>query len=545
MVKKFIISFNSWYDKKRDVSFCKGMSLLNNTTAYINGNIITMADPKDTKQAIIIHGDTIRSVGSNEEILKYESNDIHIIDLKGKTIIPGFYDSHMHLMSTLFSLSAIDLTQVTCVADLLDLLLDHKKKHPHNQLFYGTGLSSFSLREKRFPTRKELDQVCPNHMVILSSIEFHTVIINSFAMHRLNIPFTTHSFEKDSQGVFTGKLTNIGSHMARKKMFAMIPEENYTDNMDWLMKKMIDKGVTTAVTMEGGALFHEKHVSILMEKQKNAPIDIEIFYSTTDISRAIEYNLPRIGGDIFLDGSFRSHNAALYESYEDCNSKGYLFFSKEELYEFISKAHLLSLQTAVHAVGPRAIDFLLDVYEEVLEKYPRKDHRHRIEHFELPTADQIERVKQLGLVLAMHPTYEYFFRGKGDMYEIRLGQSRSSKTNPFRSIVDAGIVVCGCSDSDVMPVDPLLGIHSAVNHPNKASRLTPYEALAMYTCNGAYAVFQDHIKGKILPGKKADFVITKENILHISPEKIKDVEILATVKSGKVLMNKLLGEPLC
>ena len=301
-------------------------------------------------------------------------------------------------------------------------------------------------------------------------------------------------------------------------------------------QKAVSRGLTTLVAIEGGPLFHTKHPDIILENKNSFPIDVELFYSTTDLKKIAARELPRAGGDLFLDGSFRSQNAALYEPYKDePDSLGNLFYTEEELTEFIKQAHNMDLQVAVHAVGPRAIDLLLDSYEKVLQEKPKADHRHRIEHFELPIPSQISRAKSLGLVLAMHPAYEYFFREEDNMYDTRLGQKRALLTNPFRSILDEDIVIAGCSDSDVLPLDPLLGVHAAVNHPNPRSRVSPYEALEMFTKNGAFGIFQEKEKGSLKPGKKADFIVLDKNPLTIDPRAIKDINVLQTYKNGKLI----------
>jgi predicted amidohydrolase YtcJ len=361
-------------------------------------------------------------------------------------------------------------------------------------------------------------------------------------MHIFNIPFTTNSFEKDDKNLFTGRIRNRGSFVARRKMFDMISEESHLEGLEKTMEEFISNGITTAVTVEGGALFHDKHVEILLKNKNKFPIDIELFYSTTDVKRVSELSLPRIGGDIFLDGSFRSQNAALYEPYLDSeNSLGCLFFSDDELFEFILQSENLGLQVAVHAVGPRAIDTLLNAYEKVLKISGNRNHRHRIEHFELPTNRQIERAKELGLVLAMHPIYEIYFREMGDMYDTRIGFERALCTNPLKRIIDSNVIIAGCSDSDVLPAKPILGIYAAVNHPNEESRVSVFEALKMYTVNGAYGIFQENLKGTLSVGKKADIIVLSDDPMSIKKEDLKKIKVLFTMKSGKILYNTLEG----
>jgi predicted amidohydrolase YtcJ len=503
-------------------------------SVLFNGNIIKMTKEKDYCSALIIEDEKIVDLGSDEEILNKAWDEDRIIDLNKKTILPGFIDSHLHLMSTIINEISLNFERATCIEEVLQMISDKAKGLSKGSLLYGNRLSEFTLKERSLPTRQDIDKVAADVAVIISSIEFHTVVLNSYAMHLFNIPFTSNSFEKDICNNFTGKIRNRGSFIARRKMFAMMSDEDHLRGIDSAVQKIISKGVTTTVTMESGSLFHEKHIRLIKDNLRRFPFDVEIFYSTTDIKRAIQYDLTRIGGDIFLDGSFRSQNAAIYQPYsDDLNNYGHLFFTQEELKEFMGQAHSLGLQISVHAVGERAIDMLLDCYEQILRDSNVFDYRHRIEHFELPTTNQIKRVRELGLILAMHPTYEYFFRGKGDMYDTRLGMERSLKTNPFKEILDNDIVVIGCSDSDVMPVDPLLGVHSAVNHPNIYSRVSVFDALKMYTKNGAYSLFDENTKGTIGKGKLADLIILDKDPLKTDKDKIKYINILNTIKGGK------------
>lgn len=505
-----------------------------------NGHILSMAENQDNAEIVVLNRGSIEAIGGQELLDKYEGK---IIDLNGKTVLPGFYDSHMHLVSTFLSEVAISFENASCIQDILDMISEYRRTFPDRKIIYGRRLSEFQLKERRMPTKQELDKVAANVPVIISSIEFHTVVLNSYALHIFGIPFTIPYFEKDADNRFTGRIRNRGSFIARRKMFELLSDEMHIAGRDQVVKRLLKKGVTTVTAVEGGSLFHEKHVPLLMDQMKQIPIDVNLFYSTVETNQVMQYKLPRIGGDIFLDGSFRSHNAAVFESYEDLKGhKGTLFFNHSELKEFIQYAHELGLQIGVHAVGGRGIELLLDVYEAVLKERPKEDHRHRIEHFELPNDNQIKRAADLGLVLAMHPTYELFFRGDGDMYDTRLGKQRSLRTNPFRKIMDSGIVVAGSSDSDIMPSDPILGVHAAVNHPNKASQITVYEALKMYTVNGAYASFEEKEKGTLERGKKADLIVLNQDIMTVLPEKIREVEVAMTFKNGQLLYTRVKGD---
>ncbi|KUO74221.1 MAG: hypothetical protein APF77_08655 [Clostridia bacterium BRH_c25] len=501
-----------------------------------NGVIVKMDENKSVQEAVAVRAGKILAVCSNQDIKEYISDNTEIIDLDGKTVVPGFIDSHVHLMPTCINELAINFEEARSVDDILDLIKERRDKSLPQEVIPGIRLDEFQLDNRILPTKNDIDKVAPNQPVFISSIEFHTVTVNSYALHKINLPFTVNSIEKDSKGFSTGRIYHHASTIARKKMYEMISDETQSQGLQITMKKVIRKGVTSLVAMEGGTLFHDRHAEFLLGEKSKLPIDIIVFYQTTDINKVLAYNLPRFGGDIFLDGSFRSRNAALYEPYSDSpGNTGTMYFTQEEIEAFVLEAHERDLQIAIHAVGGRAINRLLDAYENALIKNPRNDHRHRIEHFELPTASQIERAKRLGIVLSMQPTYEYFFREPEGMYEVRLGKERALQTNPFRKILDSGIVVAGGSDSDVMPIDPILGIHAAVNHPNAASRATPFEALKMYTVNAAIGVFEENSKGTIEKNKLADMVVLDNNPLQVRTDSIKDIKVVYTIKNGRIL----------
>ena len=507
-----------------------------------NGVIVQMDATSSIQEAVAIKNGKVLAVCCNQEIKKYISINTRVIDLHGKTVVPGFIDSHVHLMPTCINELAINFEEARSVRDILDLIKERREQSLPQEVIWGIRLDEFKLDKRILPTKNDIDKVAPNQPVFISSIEYHTVTVNSYTLNNINLPFTVKGNEKDSNGFFTGRLHHHASNLARKKMYEMISDEAQSQGLQITINKVIQKGVTSLVSMEGGSLFHDRHAEFLLEEKSKLPINIIVFYQTTDINKVLAYNLPRFGGDIFLDGSFRSSNAALYEPYSDDDGNiGTMYFTQEEIDALILEAHERDLQIAIHAVGGRAINRLLDAYEKALIKSPKKDHRHRIEHFELPTMDQIKRAKRLGIILSMQPTYEYFFREANGMYEVRLGKERALKTNPFRKIFDEGIVIAGGSDSDVMPIDPLLGIHAAVNHHNEASRITPYEALKMYTVNAAIGVFEDNIKGTIEENKLADLVILDNNPLQVKTDSIKDIKVVCTIKNGQILYDANLG----
>jgi predicted amidohydrolase YtcJ len=204
----------------------------------------------------------------------------------------------------------------------------------------------------------------------------------------------------------------------------------------------------------------------------------------------------------------------------------------EELTEKVKKIHNKGIQVAVHAIGDYAIDLVINSIEEAIRNSPRKDHRHRIEHCELLSSTQIERIQRLGIIASMQPNFVGEWSGRDGLYETRLGKKRLRQNNPYRFLLDEDVVISFGSDG--MPFHPLYGIWSAVNHPVKNSRITLEEAVRSYSLDAAYASFEEDIKGSIEPGKLADITILDKDLTEIPSEEIKDVQAQMTIIGGEI-----------
>jgi predicted amidohydrolase YtcJ len=259
--------------------------------------------------------------------------------------------------------------------------------------------------------------------------------------------------------------------------------------------------------------------------------------ASTDIPFVMDFGLPRIGGDLSLDGSIGARTALLSEPYVDSPESGAQFVPEDELVEFFHNAHLAGLQVAVHAIGDGAIEEALRAWERVygaLDSRGRRHfraRRHRVEHFEMPTQGQVERAAMLGLAISVQPAFDAEWGHTGAMYERRLGEERARAMNPFRTLMARGMAVGAGSDSPVTPLDPMAGIGSLERHHHPAERLSRDEAVRLFTFGSALVANLEEKKGRLEPGMQADFAAYEDDPLDA--DDVEGLRPVLTVSLGR------------
>ena len=501
-----------------------------------NGFVVTMDPVLKEATAVAIDGDTIVSVGDDNDILQLAGTDTKTVDLHGLTVLPGFIDTHVHFVATGMRLHhMMDLTGLRSVTKLLEMIRDEAKEKEPGAWILGWGFDHYALEEKRYPTIEELDQVAPNNPVFLRRRDGHSSIFNSVGVESLGLPHDVPGFNVDAEGRPTGVMQARANSAANSKIQDILKApEMGADACRAAAQEAVSVGITTLHALTGGEPEGVEGQAMAMVENE-LPVRLVKYFQTTNVESVLEAGLPRIGGCILIDGSVGSQTAALMEPYSDSpETSGVLYFEQSEINEFVAKAHAAGLQIALHAIGDRAIEQALCAFEAAVDcsSVESPDHRHRIEHYLIPTPDQMQRALDLGITPAMQPAFEHFWGGLEGLYASRLGD-RIARTNPLRTLTDMGLIVGGGSDSLVTPMNPLLGIHSAVNHPNPDHRLSATEAVGLFTVNGAYQAFEEGEKGSITPGKLADLVLLSANPTAVPAEEISGIDVVATITGGK------------
>lgn len=508
----------------------------NKNLLLYNGKFITLDDKEMFIDWIYIKDGYIEELGIGEGYKKYKTQ-VTSLDLKGNCVIPGFIDSHVHLVQTGLNMLGNDASKCRAIKDLLEIIKNAKvEESDFGPVIRCVRFEEIKFKEGRMPTRWELDSVQSEKIVWVSSVEYQITIVNTHTYKFLELPFNIGGIQRDDRGIPTGILTGRANFIARRKLLSIINDKTRAKGVKVALDNAIKQGVTTINAMEGGFLFHEKDAFYVYNNLKDFPIDVELFFQTTDISKIEAMGLKRIGGSILLDGSFQARNAALEYHYEDMeDTNGELYFTDEELEKFIFEGFKKEMDMTVHAVGSRAIGQILNVYDKANKKFPFSKSMMRIEYFEIPSQSQIKLAAELGVILSMKPAIEYFWGDEGRTYERRLGKMRKKRTNPHATLIANGCIIAGGSESDLTPINPLLGMHAAVNHPNIDERVSPLEALKMFTINGAIAIGQENIKGKLGLNYMGDLCILDKNPLECDAKKIKDIVVLGMIKSGEIM----------
>jgi len=510
----------------------------------VNGNVITMNSKQPKARAAAIKDGRFVAVGINRQILRYVGRGTRKINLKGKTVIPGFIDSHVHGASFGQSLSRINLREVKSIKEMRQKVKQWAKRMPWGNWIIGRGWDQDKLAEHRYPTCFDLDQAASDHPVLLFRVCGHMGIVNSKAMRLAGI---TKKSESPKGGCIdidpdTGQPNGILRENALDLVSCILPKPSEETLMDACLlacKRMVEDGITTAHWIIGSAseidVFQRLNESNMLPLRIYALIPVEYLDHLTELSLLTGFGNEwvRIGGvKILADGSLGARTAALKQPYSDApNAVGMLLYSQRRLERLVEKAHEAGLQLAIHAIGDRTIELVLKTLKKVLQKVPRKNHRHRLEHASVLNPRLIRKMKETGVIASVQPHFIVSDFWIAD----RLGKARARWAYPLKSLLEVGVMTMAGSDAPIEPVSPILGIHAAATRETfPEERLTFDEALRLYTVNAAYGSFEEELKGSIEKGKLADLVVLSQDPHMTEPQKIKEIRVEMTIVGGNI-----------
>jgi len=518
--------------------------MLEPTLAILNANIFTLNPKQPKAQALAIYEGKIVAVGSNQEIHMHIGKNTKITDAKNKTIVPGFVDCHVHMTGFGHSPQSLELRDVKSIREMQQKLREHARKNPEKSWIIGGRWDQEKFIEKRYPTRWDLDKAVSDKPVLLQRVCGHLAVVNSKALALAGITKNTLvEGGKVDLDETTGELNGILRENAVDLIWNVIPKPSIKELEDACLlacRKAAEAGLTGVHWILGSP----DEVSILqkLNSEGKLPIRVYLGISVDYLDELIALGIiSGFGNDmlkigfvkILADGSLGARTAALKEPYSDKpETSGMMLYTQKTLNRLIQKAHNAGLQLAVHAIGDKAVETVLDAFEKAQKRFPRKNCRHRIEHCSVLSQKLIKRMKRLAIIASVQPHFVV-----SDFWvQERVGRARARWVYPFKALMREGLVVASGSDCPVEPINPILGIWAAVVKANfREENLTVEEALKTYTVNAAYASFEENKKGTIEKGKYADLTVLSANPFSTNPDKIKDIVIEMTIVNGKIV----------
>ncbi len=512
--------------------------------AIYNANVYTMNPRCPWAQAVGINGDRVAIVGDTASIKRACSSSTDEIDANEQVMLPGFIDAHTHFRSMGVSLgNYLDLRSATSKQDLLQRLkLFVRNKEPTGWVIgAGWDESKWSSGDCTFMTAEEIDVVVSELPVALERIDGHLYCVNGQALDMLNLDESVRGLEIE-EGKPTGRLFEDATAHVRK---AIRPDQEQSITA---IKRATRHAYQHGVTSIHQMVVEEEEFRDDLKSYQNLWSDNQLgirarLYFTPNVldeliaiglSSGFGDNKLRVGGlKLFADGSIGAKTAWVTEGYRDNpENKGMALWDREELETLMTKSHNNGIQLAIHAIGTQALEQVITCLEAVLPEAGETCLRHRIEHDEMLTRDQIRRISKLEVIASMQPNFTGKWGLPGEMYEQRFGSKRIETINPLRWIADSGITLA--FGSDCMPFGPLYGVHWAVNAPFESQRLSVAEALRAYTVGGAFAGNAEQEVGSIEHGKLADLILLDENPF-LEPASIKDMKVQLTIFNGQVV----------
>ena len=533
----------------------------------VNGTVLT-ADGSDSEaEAVAVMNGRIGAVGSTSDINALRDGATKVVDLKGRTVLPGLTDPHVHFAdggaSMMNRLDCRDFySNVRAIPQILEIIRTQAERQPAGSwiVAHGSPMQNFRMPEKRFPNRQDLDEAAPDHPV---SINFgaHITIANSKALELAGVNSASvapagGSIEFDDNGEPTGKLVERAQYVVRD----VVPKYSYDQMKEGILfaaERCLSRGLTNIHDI----VTHDRAIRAYQELVQEGKLPIRVSLLIRIIEASIQkqslLNLGirtgfgndwlRIGGvKMSIDGGITGHVAKFSEPYVDdpCH-EGLIRIEQDELDETVSAYHQAGHRVCIHAIGDVAMDMALEALQKTIQADPRADHRHRIEHMGnwMVNEERLDIMKTNGILPVPNiPFMHYIWESLLDC----IGEDRLNQSFNVRTMLDAGLQLTSGSDGPAYwPLDSLRDLGTCVSRQTWTGKtvgadqaISVREAIRMFTINAAYNAFEEKIKGSIEPGKLADFAVLAENPYEVAPEAIKDIPVDMTIVDGQVAFRR-------
>jgi predicted amidohydrolase YtcJ len=528
---------------------------------FKNGIVHTVNERQPRAEAIAIKGNKIIFVGSNRAAKAYEGNATRVIDLQGKTVVPGLTDAHYHLAGVGAREMNLNLEGTTSKEDFLAKVKARVNRAKPGEWVTGRGWIETFWKPPTFPTRWDLDKIAPENPLFLTRADGHAAVVNSAALKVAGVTKETPDPQggeimKDKQ---TGEPSGMLVDRAQNLVGRHVPPATEADMEEALIlgvRRSIELGWTQI--QNAGATFSE--VERLKKLYADGKIKLRIYEAirgpSPDASRLLRAGAETNLYDnrftvrtikVSIDGALGSKGAALLEPYADHDTTGLLMYKEEDLMPMFTEALRNGIQVETHAIGDRANRVILDLYEKAFKAVPpaarkQRDPRWRIEHAQIMHPSDIPRFARLGVIPSMQPSHAI-----GDLHfaPSRVGIKRLEGAYAWQTFIKSGSIIAGGSDAPVERGEPMIEFYAAVArrdqkgftgegwHPEQ--KVTREQALKMFTIWAAYAAFEEGMRGSIEIGKLADLTILSADIMNIAEPEILKTRCVMTVIGGELV----------
>ncbi|UZD14926.1 amidohydrolase [Virgibacillus natechei] len=524
---------------------------------WFGGQIYTLETNGSAVEAVFTEGDTIKAVGTYEFLYHACYKQIEKeINLKGKTILPGFIDSHMHIIGHGEKLLRLDLSQMKSAAQVKEALQNRMSNLSEGEWLIGEGWNENQWDDPTIIHKDELDEISTDNPVVLTRVCRHAIIVNSKAMKMANISNQSPDPQggiivRDEKGDLSGYLLDTAQELVKQAMPSV--SQNYLEQVikiavDDLLSKGLVGGHSEDLNYYGG--FHKTFHAFTNSIHDKRKFKAHLLVHHEVMGDMVGDNLGYLDGTayvelgavkIFADGALGGRTAWLRDDYaDDAGNKGVAIHDTEKLEAIVQEARVHGLPIAVHAIGDHAANEVVSI----IKKYPLENNaRDRIIHGQILNQHTLDMLSDLPVVVDIQPS---FVTSDFPWVIDRVGEERLALSYPWKTLLKSNIQCAGGSDAPIEEVNPLLGIQAAVTRKssldgevyNPEEKLSIFEAVRLYTVGSAYAIGQETQRGIIAEGFKADFTILEEDIFQTDPEKINEITVAMTVVDGDIAYKK-------
>jgi predicted amidohydrolase YtcJ len=529
----------------------------------LNGKIITVNKEFSIAEAISVKNQRIQHVGTTESIKAVTGPETKVVDLEGKTVMPGLYDSHLHVLGTGSALMMINCRTppIHSIDDMKKAVADKVKDTEPGEWILGRGWDQAKLSEHRNPSRHDFDKVAPDNPVVLTRTCGHLLVTNSKALEVSGISKDTPDpiggkIVRDENGEPTGMLEEGPAMNIVRQNIPPDDISQYMVQIKTAFKALNEAGITSVI--DAGTTEDQMVAYQLLREQNDVTVRTNFMLRAIDGNEPLESSIKRIksfpmitgfgdellrfqGLKILIDGGIGGRTALLRDHYEgDPEDYGLLTVPIENLQKLVNAANMRGMLCGIHCAGGKAMDIVLEAFKVTNKIKSISGHRFYLIHAYQPSQENFQYCKEMGIAVASQPSFLYYL---GESYHENVGDDRSKWLKPHRAWIDEGIIVAAGTDSPVTPYYPFVSMWTSIARRTEIKgiqmgtkqKVSREEAIRMYTINGAYLSFEENIKGSLEPGKLADIVVIDRDILTCPEDNIKDTKVLTTYLGGKVV----------